>query len=438
MITVLHTIGEMGTGGAESLVVELVRRGPDVGWRSEVASAGGRREEELLQAGLARTHRVPLSRRSPLGLLRAVHATRAALRRSDPDVVVAHNVGATVATVAALRTLRRRVPVVTVFHGVAADDYRTSARLLSHGPDAVVTVSGAIRDRLSAAGLARPALVVPNAVTAFELPDADRARAELDLPADAPVALCAARMVPQKRHDLLLQAWSRVTVPGAVLLLAGDGPLRADLTARAGRLGLEGRVRFLGTRDDMPRLLAATDVCTLSSDWEGLPVALLEAMACGRPVVATGVDGVAEVLGHGGGRTVPPGDPGPLADALGAVLADRRSARRLGDRAAEVIATHYDPGTMMRRYDGLLRSLLPGETGAASGTEDVRGDQPAGDAAPGRTAGGGALATSGPDGPDPAEGGPSPAEAGGTVPPDGGAPTRPRRGDDQIVTGEPR
>ena len=72
---VLHAIGEMGTGGAESLVVELVRRGPEVGWRSTVASAGGSREDELAAEGLADVHRVPLSRRRPAGLARAVVAT---------------------------------------------------------------------------------------------------------------------------------------------------------------------------------------------------------------------------------------------------------------------------------------------------------------------------------------------------------------------------
>lgn len=85
---ILHAIGEMGTGGAESLVAELVRRGPEVGWRSSVASAGGVREDEIVRAGLAPVHRVPLSRRRPDGLARAVAATRRALRAAQPDVVL--------------------------------------------------------------------------------------------------------------------------------------------------------------------------------------------------------------------------------------------------------------------------------------------------------------------------------------------------------------
>jgi glycosyltransferase involved in cell wall biosynthesis len=358
-LRVLHTIGEMGTGGAESLVVELVEGGPSVGWHSEVASAGGRREADLLRVAGTRVHRVPLSRRRPDGLARAVAATRRAIRAADPDVVLAHNVGVTAATWLALRLLRHPAPLLTVFHGVAAGDYRTSARLLSRAPAAVVTVSGTIRDRLVAAGLGpRPPIVIPNAVTAPALPDRARSRRELGLATDTPVALCAARMVDQKRHDVLLRAWTSVRPP-AVLLLAGDGPNRAAVEHLRDELGLGGRVKVLGNRSDMARLLAVADVCTLSSDWEGLPVALLEAMAAGRPVVSTAVDGVVEALGHGGGLLVPPGDPQALGQALDGLLFDPAATRQAGLRAAEVVAAHFDPRAMIRSYDQLLRSLVP-------------------------------------------------------------------------------
>jgi len=354
---VLHTIGEMGTGGAESLVVELVRRGADVGWVSDVASAGGRREDELVSAGLATAHRVPLSRRRPGGLVRAVSATRDAIRAAQPDVVLAHNVGATVATWLAVRSLRRSLPIATVFHGVAARDYRPAALVLTTAPQAVVTVSQVIADRLLDAGLRRHApIVISNAVTAPAVPDREDARKELDLDLDVPVALCAARLAVQKRHDVLLQAWARTT-SGGVLLVAGDGPEAGAVRDEAARLRLGDRVRLLGARSDVPRLLSAADVFVLSSDWEGLPVALLEAMACARPVVSTAVDGVIEVLRHGGGLTAPPGDPAALAEALDRLLLDPALARATGEEAAAVVREHYDPGRMVRRYDTLLRSL---------------------------------------------------------------------------------
>ncbi len=358
MIRVLHAIGEMGTGGAESLVVELVRRGPDVGWHSSVASAGGARDEELVRGGLATIHRVPLSRRRPQGLARAVAATRRALVSAEPDVVIAHNVGVTAAVALARRSLRRRIPVLSVFHGVAAEDYRAAALVLTVGSDTVVTVSEAIAHRLLAAGLRRRRpVVIPNAVTAPRLPARADARRELGLAPHVPVALCAARLVDQKRHDVLLHAWSALP-PECVLLVAGDGPNRPALESLVGELELDGRVRLLGNRDDVPRLLAAADVATLASDWEGLPIFVLEAMAAGRPIVATQVDGLTEVLRDGGGLLVPARSPTELAAALRRLLTDARARAAASEAALATIAQHYDPLQMARRYDDLVRSLL--------------------------------------------------------------------------------
>ncbi|MGY1640762.1 glycosyltransferase [Geodermatophilus sp. SYSU D00703] len=364
---VLHAIGEMGTGGAESLVVELVRRGPQVGWRSSVASAGGSREDEILRAGLADVHRVPLSRRRPAGLAHAVASTRRLLVAAAPDVVLAHNVGVTAAVALAQLTRRRRVPVVTVFHGVAAEDYRTAARLLDTAPRVVVTVSETIAGRLRSAGLRRAPVVIPNAVTAPDLPDRDLARRELGLGQDARVALCAARLVEQKRHDVLLRAWARLP-DDCVLLVAGDGPERQAIESLHAELGLGRRVRLLGNRSDVPRLLAAADLATLASDWEGLPVFVLESMAAGRPVVATAVDGLTEALRGGGGLLVPPRSPDALADALARLLTDTTARTAAAEAARRTIAEDHDPLQMTRRYDDLLRGLVGDPSSTSSPT----------------------------------------------------------------------
>lgn len=365
MMHVLHAIGEMGTGGAESLVVEMVRRGPQVGWRSSVASAGGCREDALVREGSAEVYRVPLSRRRPIGLMRAARATRHAAAAANPDAIVAHNVGVTAAIGLAQRTRRRRTPVVSVFHGVAAADYRAAAVVLNVAPDAVVTVSDAIAQRLAAAGLRRTATVIPNAVTAPSLPQREEARRALGLDLDTPVALCAARLVEQKRHDVLLQAWHLLSSE-AILLLAGDGLERARLEGLCSDLGLQHRVRFLGNRTDMPRLLAAADVATLASDWEGLPIFALEAMAAGIPVVATEVDGLREVLHEGGGLLVPPRSPQQFAAAVDHLLTDTHARSAASEAAKRTIATRYNPSLMMRRYDELIRGLVTGPPSAQS------------------------------------------------------------------------
>ncbi|WP_226366730.1 glycosyltransferase [Pseudonocardia sp. ICBG162] len=361
---VLQVVNEMGTGGAERVVADLARHGTGLGWDTVVLSSGGVRADELAAQGYC-TETMPLVRRTPAGILRGALAVAAAVRRHRPDVVLAHNVLVGLVCRLAAHTRRRSPTPVTVFHGVAAEDYPAAARLLSRTADVVVAVSAAVADRLRAAGLHDTRIaVLRNAVTPPVLPDRAEARRALDLPDDAGVALCAARLVPQKRHDVLLDAWR--SVPGRpVLLLAGDGPLRAGLEDRAADLG--DRVRFLGARDDMPTLLAAADVAVLTSDWEGLPMVVLEAMAAGLPVVATDVDGVREALGPRGdapaaGLLVPPGDPAAVVAALNR-LADPRRREALAAAGRARVAAEHDPAAQAAGYDALLRDARAVGTG---------------------------------------------------------------------------
>ncbi|WP_158883504.1 glycosyltransferase [Amycolatopsis anabasis] len=354
---VLHVISEMGTGGAEALVREMAVRGEDFGWLSGVASGGGRHAEELGGQGIP-IFGVPVARRRAGGLLRAAASTRTALRRFQPDAVIAHNVSASASAKMAMLP-GRRVPLLTVFHGVAEADYPDAARILHRTSDQVVAVATAIADRLAAAGLTKPA-VIRNAVSPVCQPSLrGPARQLLTLSSQDSVALCVARLEPQKRHDVLLEAWARLGGP-AVLLIAGDGSLRGALERRCADLGIEERVRFLGNRNDVPALLAAADVTVLTSDWEGLPIAVLESLAAGCPVVATDVDGVRELLADGGGVLVPPRDPDATAEALRGLLADRRARNIAAAMGLTAIRRRHDPNVLMRSYDELLRSELVG------------------------------------------------------------------------------
>jgi len=347
---VMHVISEMGAGGAETLVAGMVARGEEYGWVSAVASGGGFRADALAAAGTP-TFPVPLARRSKAGVLKAAWATRRAIARFRPDVVLAHNVGASL--VARLALVPGRRPV-TVFHGVADDDYPAAARILCRTSEVVVAVSEATAEKVTTSGLQRP-VVIPNAV--FPRPPVfGRAeiRASLGVPSRTPVALCLARLEPQKRHDVLLDAWAAVD-GDAVLWLAGDGSLRPELERRAAALGR--RVEFLGTRADVPDLLAAADVTVLTSDWEGLPLAVLESMAAGRPVVATDVGGIGGVLAGGGGIVVPPADPAATAAALNTLLFDSAARETAAAEGIRVVERDYDPHPLMKSYDELLRGV---------------------------------------------------------------------------------
>lgn len=353
---VLHVISEMGAGGAETLVADMAVRGEEYGWVSAVASGGGFRADALAADGVE-NFAVPLALRSGTGVLRAAWAVRRAIARFRPEILVAHNVGASLVARLALVPGRRR-PVVTVFHGVADDELTMAARIVRRTSDRVVAVSPATADRLADAGVSRP-VVIRNAVFARQ-PVFGRAavRASLGVAAGTPVVLCLARLEPQKRHDVLLDAWALLD-SDAVLWLAGDGSLRAELESR--HEDVSGRIRFLGTREDVPDLLAAADVTVLTSDWEGLPLAVLESMAAGRPVVATEVGGVGEVLSGGAGVLVPPGDPLAVAKALDALLRDESARDSLADEGLRTIQREYDPHAVMKAYDELLRTTLEGK-----------------------------------------------------------------------------
>ncbi|OXM56122.1 glycosyltransferase [Amycolatopsis thailandensis] len=353
---VLHVISEMGAGGAETLVAGMASHGGEYGWTSAVASGGGFRADALAAEGVA-TFPVPLALRSRMGALRSAWTLRGAVSRFRPDVVLAHNVGASLIARLALVPGRRR-PLVTVFHGVADSDLPMAARILERTSDLLLAVSPASAAQLTEAGLSEP-VVIRNAVFARRAAFGRREiRASLGVPDGTPVALCLARLEPQKRHDVLLDAWSRLSAD-AVLWLAGDGSLREELESRGDNLA--GRVRFLGTRKDIPDLIEAADLTVLTSDWEGLPLAVLESMAAARPVIATDVGGVGDLLSGGGGLLVPPGDPGAVADALATLLHDPVARASVGADGLRTIRHEYDPHTLMKAYDEVLGLALEGK-----------------------------------------------------------------------------
>jgi glycosyltransferase involved in cell wall biosynthesis len=196
-----------------------------------------------------------------------------------------------------------------------------------------------------------PAVVVENA---------DGVRGELGIPEDAPVVGSVANFKAAKDHATLLRATAllRRAVPGVRLLLVGQGPLEAQTRRQAAELGLGETVVFAGFRGDARRLAAALDVFTLSSTFEGLPIALLEAMALGRPAVVTRVGGVPEVVTDGvQGLLVPPRDPAALAEALACLLGDPRLRARMGT-AARARALDFDIRKAVRRMEQVYAGLL--------------------------------------------------------------------------------
>lgn len=293
-------------------------------------------------------------RRPAPGDARSLAALAGAVRTAD--VVHVHSAKAGFLGRLAVLLRGRRERTVFTPHGWSwwaasgpeAGLYRNLERLAARWCRTIVTLSAAEREAGLAAGVGRPAQyrVIPNGVELerFELPR-------------RPVAgriVMVGRLGPPKRPDLALRALAvlRERVPAARLQVVGDGPLRPTAEGLARELGLDGAVEFAGNRDDIPQLLAEAECAILASDYEGCPLAVIEAMAAGLPVVATDVGGIDELVEDGGtGFVSPANDAAGLAARIGDVLLDGELARQMGERASRVARERLSVAHMV---DGLL------------------------------------------------------------------------------------
>ncbi len=191
--------------------------------------------------------------------------------------------------------------------------------------------------------------------------DGAAVRQQFGIPADAPVVGTVAVFRVQKRLDHWLQAAARVvrSVPEAHFLLVGDGPLRADVERWIEAEGLGGRVHLAGLQTEVRPYLAAMDAYLMSSQFEGLPIALLEAMAMARPVVATAVGGIPEVIANGqNGLLVPAGDPMALGDAVVRVLGDAAMRQSFAEAARATVCERFSIARMQRQLEDIYRQVI--------------------------------------------------------------------------------
>lgn len=360
---VMFTIAEMGSGGAEAVVSALARDVLARGARVTVASHGGWRAAALEAQG-ARLVSVPLLGRRPADLARALVALRRDHARAPADLVHAHNVKCALVSAAA-SPRRRRVPLVVTLHGVPDAKYRDAARLLQRCADELVAVSDDVASRVTAAGFPSARVrVIENAVAPPPAHDRVGARERLGIARDVPAVLCAARLAPQKRHDLLVTAWDRMP-HDAVLLIAGEGATRRAIETLIRHSGQADRILLLGERDDVDWLLAAADVFVLPSDWEGLPISVLEAMAAGVPVVASAVTGLAS-FGSDAVELVEAGSSNALVDGLRHVLLDDERRRSLIAAGRTMTRQRFSADRMSAQYRGVYASISAAPFGVAA------------------------------------------------------------------------
>ena len=363
MLNVLQLIPTLDRSGAEKQMVLLACGLPRDRFRVEVAALTrlGPLDADLRAAGVPVTRIGKRHKVDPLAYVRLVRF----LERRRFDVVQTWIFAAN--TYGRLAARRAKVPVVVTAE-MAVDLWKGTLELaidrrLAGWTDRVVGNSRAVVAFYRRVGVPEERLAcIPSGIADEEPPPVDPAavRLELGLPAAAPLVLFAGRLAAQKGVDDLLEALDLLqhVRPDLRTVIVGDGPLRARLEATARAFRLDAAVRFLGHRDDVPRLLAAADLLVLPSYYEGLPNVVLEAMRFRKPVVATAAPGTTEVVDDGRtGLLVPLRTPTALAEAIRTVVADPDLARRLGDAGRARVEAEFRAETMVARFAALYEEL---------------------------------------------------------------------------------
>jgi glycosyltransferase involved in cell wall biosynthesis len=287
----------------------------------------------------------------------AIRRIRDLATETGADIIHTHGYKADVYTRMAM--LDYGVPLVSTCHNWLDEHWRTRLygvvdRYVLRSFPRVVAVSEEVRRRLLEAGVPPERIrIIPNGIDLRPF-KVERDSDPVDWCQDRPAVVgMVARLSAEKGVDLFLRAAAQVAgiISHAKFVVVGDGPDREELEALIDQLRLRPFVSMLGPRNDMPAQYASFDLLVSSSRKEGLPVAILEAMASGLPLVATAVGDVLNVVRNGEtGILLPTGDPGPLASAIVDLLCDREKRRRLGSVARQLVESQYSAERMSNDY----------------------------------------------------------------------------------------
>jgi glycosyltransferase involved in cell wall biosynthesis len=370
-IRILRAITRLNIGGPTRHVIVLTRDLDDgVHFQSTLVTGTPTPHEgdmaDVARASGIEPHVLPgLGREiSPLDDLLALANMVRLIRATKPDVVHTHMAKA--GTVGRLAAQICRVPlIVHTYHGHVFHSYfgplktrvfLTIERALGLGTQRIIVLGEGQRDEIAAFGVAPRSKLVPIPLGLelgqFLHAEHERGvfRAELGCSESTALVGIVARLVPIKAHEVFFEAAAHVRrqLEDVRFLVIGDGERRAELEQLVRQQGLSQHVHFLGWRSDLTHVFADLDVVTLASRNEGSPVSLIEAMAAARPVVATAVGGVPEVVLHGQtGLTVPSGDARALANGLIKVLNDPELAKQFGQAGRRHVYPRYDASRLV-------------------------------------------------------------------------------------------
>ena len=357
-LRILHTEASLGWGGQEIRVLTEARGVARLGHDVRLAAPADSRIFREAPAFGVRAVALPIGRKRLAG----ARALRAFLAAERFDVLNTHSSTDSWLAALACATLGGAPPIVRTRHISAPVPRNAATRwLYGRATARIVTTGERLREQVIQETRVPPGRVVsiPTGIDLARFRPADRgaARAAVGLPADAAIVGIVATLRSWKGHRYLLQAFAAMAREGLLLAIVGGGPQREALEALARELGVAARVRFCGDQADVAPWMQSLDVfCLPSYANEGVPQALMQAMACGLPVVTTPVGSIPEIVADGDtGVLVPPEDAKALRAAIERVLDDAGLRRRLGGRARDAAVQRFDERLMVERMVGVFR-----------------------------------------------------------------------------------
>jgi glycosyltransferase involved in cell wall biosynthesis len=367
LLRVTHILPHFGAAGAEQMAANLMRtldrRQFEVSAISLFDRSGSHLEEVLEQDGIPVWY---LGKRSGFDARMFVRIART-LERIRPHVAHTHLY---VLRYCFPAMLSSRVPAkVHTVHNIAEKEVGWSGRLVHRvafkGGVLPVAIAAEVDSSLRRYYGITDFPMIPNGIPVEHIRRSSCGREEWlkreGFALTDVLFVCVAQLRLQKNHRLLLESFAQgpASDPRARLLFVGEGGLEEDLERRIHAMGLQGKVRLLGERSDIPEVLNAADVFVLSSDWEGNPLSVMEAMAVGKPVICTAVGGVPELIENGGdGLLVPRGDAKALSRAMGHLLDHPQIRTSMGEAGARKATERFGLQAMTEAYEDLYRTTV--------------------------------------------------------------------------------
>jgi glycosyltransferase involved in cell wall biosynthesis len=374
-IKILHFIPLFDTGGTEKVVMDIFQGLDPSRFESHVCTffpgeydrffAEKRQQRHVLVRDGSSPAHTPLGK--AVNMIARLKHLRQVIRRTGVQLIHTHHLG----PLLHVRLLHLRWPWVHTEHNVPDLAREYAHPVFQHlkplrRPAVVTGVSSKVCRYLDGTChvSAERIRLIPNGVDLdrfIPAPGRDAVRAELGLAPDDEVVGCIGNLRREKNQRLAIEAAALLhrQRPRLRLIMCGDGDRRTDLQQLAGARGISDHVLFLGYRFDVPRILAALDIFCLPSLYEGMPVSVLEAWAAGKPVVATDVIGIRDLIAHNiNGMLVPPGQPQAMAEAIGGLLTDSVRMQHMAAAGRDLVTRQYSLKAMVAQYAAVYEQMV--------------------------------------------------------------------------------